>query len=119
MILLLLKLILLTAIWVLGIKIATAEDMVLEKLGNYGKQKVEEGYKIFEALWVCEWCMPSVHSIIGYAFAVGLDIINGFDWKLVILYPLVVMGTSVVTGFTWNYLEKSNAITEYYKNANN
>lgn len=108
---LILKLIALTSIWVLGIKIATADDMVLEKVGQYGKKKVEEGHKIFEALIVCQWCMPSIHSLIGYAFAFGLGILPvQWNWQLVIRYPIVVMGSSLVCGLTWLIYETLNQI---------
>ena len=107
------KLIIILSIWVLGIKIITAEGMLLEGLGKWGERKVDEGYKIFEALIVCQWCLPSFHSIFAYAFAFGLDIVPFvFDWKLVIMWPLVVMGASIITGNTWNIYETINRIKE-------
>ena len=105
----LLKLIALTSIWVLGLKIATAEGMVLEKLGSYGKKKVEQGHKIFEAIIVCQWCMPSIHSIVGYLFAWQTGIVR-INWEVVKMYPLVVMGASLVSGMTWLVYETLNRI---------
>lgn len=108
-----LKLIIITFIWVMGIKISTAEDMIFEKVGKWGKRKVDEGYKIFEALIVCQWCLPSFHSLIGYAFAFGLNIMPfEWDWKLLIRYPLVVMGTSFLSGMVWTSYETINRIKE-------
>lgn len=127
MIFLLLKLIVLTSIWCLGIKIATAEGMVLERLGNYASKKVNEGKIIFDPLINCEWCLPSIHSLFGYAFALGIGLINTFSWKLVVMYPLVVIGSSVVCGLTWTVYQMVNAIKEmnnvgieyYHKEENN
>lgn len=123
---LLLKLILLTFIWVMGIKISTAEGMVFEKLGNWANKQVDKGYKIYEAIISCEWCLPSLHSVIGYAFAVGIGVIDHFEWKLVVLYPLVVCGTSLLSGLTWTIYLTINEIKEnnkeqskYFKNINN
>lgn len=108
-----LLLVLLTSIWIWGVKIATSEDMVLENLGTWGEKKVNEGHKIFEPLLTCEWCMPSIHSLVGYAFAFGLGIIPfEFEWRLVIEYPLVVIGSSIVTGNTWNLYKTINAVRE-------
>lgn len=109
---LLFKLILLTTIWCLGIKIITAERMAFDNVGRYAQRKVEEGKIIFDPLIACEWCMPSIHSLIGYSFAIGLGIITHFYWTLVIMYPLVVIGASVGTGFTWNAYLTMNSIKE-------
>lgn len=123
----LLKLILITFIWVIGIKISTAEGMIFEKLGKYAKRKVDEGYKIWEALIACEWCLPSVHSIFGHAFAFGLGILPfEFNWQLLIRWPLVIMGTSLISGLTWTIYLMINDIKDnneeqarYFKNLNN
>lgn len=109
---LLCKLIFITSLWTLAIKIATSEGMVFEKLGKYGEKKVKEGYKIFEALWVCQWCMPSIHASIGMAFAFGLGIIQYFTWNLLIYYVLTVCGSSLVNGLIWGFHLKQNAEKE-------
>lgn len=107
------QIVLLTFIWVMGIKISTSEGMIFEKLGEYGQRKVDEGHKIWEALIVCQWCLPSVHSIFGYAFAFGLGILPfEWDWELIIMWPLVVMGSSFLCGFTWNIYETINRVRE-------
>jgi hypothetical protein len=118
--LLLLKLIALTSIWVLGLKIVTSEGMILSKWADYGKKKVEEGKLIFEPLIVCEWCMPSIHSLFGYGFAFALGILP-VSWALLFIYPLVVMGSSIVAGLTWGsyktmmaYADLVDAKTEFY-----
>jgi hypothetical protein len=114
----LIKIILITAIWCLGVKIVTAKGMVLEGVGEWAENKVEQGYKIFEALLVCPWCMPSIHSIIGYLFAFAIGAVTGYKFELVIMYPLVVMGASVVTGLTWTFYETISQIHQYFKNLN-
>lgn len=118
-----LKLILILSVWCLGIKIITANGMIFERIGEWGERKVDEGYKIFEALIVCPFCLPSIHSLFAYGIAFGLDILKfEFDWKLIIMWPIVVMGASIVTGFTWvgyqtvNQIKEKNEIeVDYYK----
>lgn len=106
---LLFSLIAITSIWCLMIKIVTSEGMVLERLGKYGEKKVDEGYKIFEALWVCQWCMPSIHSLVGLGFAWGMGLIPELSWHLLFYYPLVAGGSSLVNGLVWQYyLTKNN-----------
>lgn len=120
-----LKLIIIVSILVLGVKIATGDDMILEDLGKWGKKKSDK-YKIFEALLVCPFCMPSVYSLIGYLFAFGLGILPfEWDWKLVIIYPIVVIGSSILAGFTWVAYETINRIKDknewqayHYENLN-
>lgn len=109
---LLFQLIIITSIWCLGVKIVTAEGMLLEKLGVYAKRQVEEGNVIWDALIACEWCLPSIHSLLGYSFALVLGVITHFEWKLVFMYPLVAMGASLLNGLIWNYHLKSNSEKE-------
>lgn len=110
--LLLFKLIIICVIWTLGIKIATSEGMVLERLGKYGEKKVDEGYKIFEALWVCQWCMPSIHTAIAMFFAFGIGIIPELTYRLIFYYPLVAMGSSLLNGLIWQYYLTKNDTKE-------
>lgn len=107
----LIKLVAITSVWVIGLKIATAQDMIFEKLGKWGEAKVKDGHKIFEAVIVCQWCMPSIHSLVGYGFAFLLAVLPWrFDWKLVWMYPLVVMASSFVCGMSWLIYETINRI---------
>ena|SRR5688572_11194751 len=117
MIVIILKVMFFLYIWVMGIKIGTADDMIFEKLGKYGKKKVEQGYKIFEAIIVCEWCLPSVHSIFGYGFAFAFDVIP-FQWdvRYIIMWPIVVAGTSLCTGLTWTIYKTINDIKDNNEN---
>ena len=99
------QLILITTIWCLGVKIVTAEGMALEKLGRWAEKKVNEANKIYEPLLTCHFCLPSIHSLFGYAFAVGIGVIAEFEWKLVFMWPLVVMGSSVLCGCMWEIIQ--------------
>ncbi len=119
---LILKLIALTSIWVLGLKIVTSKGMLLEKFGTWAETKVEQGQKIFEAVIVCQWCMPSIHSIVGYLFAYVIGI--PMSWRIVACYPIIVMGSSLVCGLTWLIYETLNRVHDrneiqqrYYKHA--
>lgn len=112
---LLLKLILLTTTWCLGVKILTARGMLLQKLGSYGNKQVEKGNIIFDALVVCEFCLPSIHSLVGYGFAIVLGVITGFSWTLVLIYPLVAIGSSISTGFIWGAYNTMNSAKDLYE----
>ena len=106
------KLILLTTMWCLGMKIITSDHMIFEKLGRYARGKVEEGKLIYDPIIACEWCMPSMHSLIGYGFGIVLGVINHFEWALVAIYPLVAIGSSIGTGMIWNFYLTMNSIKE-------
>jgi hypothetical protein len=115
------KLIILTTMWCLGMKIVTADHMIFAKIGKYARQKVEEGKSIYDPLIACEWCMPSIHSLIGYSFAIGIGLVTSFSWSLVVMYPLVVIGSSIGTGMIWSaYLtmnsakERNESQTDFY-----
>ena len=121
--LLLIKLIAITSIWCLGVKILTAQGMAFQKLGLYAAKKVKEGKLIYDPLLACEFCLPSIHSLFGYFFAVVLGTISSFSWSLVLIYPLVAMGSSIVTGFTWtgykalvNYRDLTETKVIFYDN---
>ena len=112
-----LSLILITSIWVLGLTIATQEDMILYSWRQWGDKKHEEGKKWIEPVILCFWCMPSIHSIVGYLFGIGIGVINHFEWKLVFAYPLVVMGSSMLNGLIWGTHKLIEAKTHYFNNA--
>lgn len=107
---LLLQLILITSIWVLGLTIVTQKGMILERVGAWAAWQG----KWTEPVISCVWCMSSIHSIIGYALALGMGLIQEFSWALVIIYPLVAMGSSMVSGLVWTWYMKVHAETEYY-----
>lgn len=96
----LIKLIGITSLLVLGWKIVTSEDMLLESVGDFAEAKAKEGKRYYELLF-CQWCMPSAWSLLGFVFAYGLGIIS-IEWKLLFLYPLCVCGSSLVCGVTWS-----------------
>lgn len=101
-----------TFVWVMGIKISTGEGMIFEKMGKWGEEMVDKGYKIFDAIIVCPWCLPSIHSVFGYAFAYGLGVFESWDMKLIVMWPLVVMGTSFLSGNAWNLHQMCNRIKD-------
>jgi hypothetical protein len=102
-----------TYIWVLGVKIATSEGMILERLGNWGEEQEEEGHKIFKGLITCQWCLPGFHSVVGWAYAFILGGIPfEFNWKYLVMWPIIIMGTSLCTGLTWTIYLTINQIRE-------
>lgn len=109
---LLFKLILVTCILVMGLKIAMSKDMLLERLGNYFEDKVSDGYRFFD-LFICPWCMGTLQSIVAHFIAIGLGILPmQWDWQLLIRWPLVFMGASFLCGNAWNIYETINRIRE-------
>lgn len=98
----LLILIVVTSIWVLGVKISTYKGMVFQRFGAYAKERVKNGDIIFEAIVTCAWCMPSIHTVVGYAY--GLFVF-GMEWRVLFMYPIVIMGASVASGITWTLIE--------------
>lgn len=111
---LLFKIIIITVVWVLGVKIVTSEGMILESVGRYADSKKS---LIWKPLVICVWCMPSIHSLVGYGLAVGVGVITGFSWHLIFMYPLVVMASSFICGVLWNISEWIDISTLYYRNA--
>jgi hypothetical protein len=100
-------------IWVLGVKISTAEGMVFEKLGNWGEEKEEEGYKIMKGLITCQWCLPGFHSLVAWAFAFTIGgLAFEWNWKYLVMWPIIIMGTSLCTGLTWTIYLTINQIRE-------
>ena len=109
------KVIVLTVIWCLGLKIVLSQGMVLEKIGKFITHKVEvEHKKIYEPIGYCEFCMPSIHTLFGIAFGLASKTIS-FSWNIVILYPIFVMGSSFLTGIIWNaygFLKTKQSLAE-------
>jgi hypothetical protein len=109
-------LILLTSIWVLGLTIITQEHMLLYSIREWADKKHEAGNKWLEPVILCHWCMPSLHSLIGYSFAIGIGIITSFEWRLVFMYPLVAMGSSLFNGIVWGIHKMIEAKTAHFTN---
>lgn len=116
------KLIGITVLLVLSLKIVMSEGMLLERLGRFFERKIDEGHKVYD-LFYCQYCMSTLQSIVAIFISMGLDIIPfEWDWKLLIRWPLTIMGGSIIAGNLWNlYLttnqikEKNEAETEYFK----
>lgn len=109
----LLNLILLTSIWVLGLTIVTQEGMAFYRIREWAEYKSKNGSTWAEPLILCEWCMPSMHTTIGYLFAYLTGIISN-DSRHLLLYPLVIMGSSLVSGVIWTIYETIAAIQKYF-----
>lgn len=109
----------------MALKIVMSEGMLLEDLGEWFLDRVDEGKKGYD-LFICQWCASTLQSITAHAFAFGLGIIPfEFNWQLIIRWPLVIFGASFLSGNVWNIYEtinrikeKNEAETEYYNNIN-
>lgn len=109
---LLFKLIFITCILVMGLKIAMSKDMLLEKVGDYFERKVAYGSRVYD-IFICPWCMSTLQSITAHGFAFGLGVLPfEWNWQLLIRWPLIVMGSSFICGNAWNIYETINRIRE-------
>lgn len=109
---LLFKLILITCILVMGLKVAMSKDMLLEKFGDYFEKKIDDGHRFFD-IFVCPWCMGTLQSIVAHFFAIGLGLLPmEWNWQLLIRWPLVFMGASFLCGMAWTIYETVNRIKE-------
>lgn len=93
------KLILITVMIGLSWKFATSPGMLLEKVGDWSQKKRDAGYKIFEIL-LCPFCGASLFSIISIGFGLAIGICFS-TWNLLVIYPLIVFGSSTLTGIGW------------------
>lgn len=120
---LLLKLILLTVIIVLALRVALSEGMLLEKLGKNLEDRVEKGQKVWDLI-ICPWCSGTLQSITAHFAAFGLGILPfEWNWQLLIRWPLVVFGACFVSGMSWaiyltlNQIKKKNEAEAAYYNS--
>ena len=113
---LILKLILVTTFIIWGIKIATEEGMIGEKLGEWARKQVDKGRKYWEAILVCPFCMSSVHSLT----AIGFGYLFGWvdSWTIFYYYPVIVGGASLVSGLTWTVYQLLSQVIKYFKYLN-
>ncbi len=96
----LLELIFLTSIMVLAWIKAIDEEMIFEKVGDWAEQKSAEGIK-WVRVFSCPFCAPTIFVLPAFALAHFSGIVNIDSWRYIFYYPLVLMGASVVSGFTW------------------
>lgn len=116
------KLIGVTVVLVLALKIVMSEGMLLEKLGKFFERKIKEGHKAYD-LFYCEWCSGTLQSITAHFIAFGLGVLPfEWNWQLLIRWPLIIGGASFISGNLWNlYLtvnrikEKNQLESEYFK----
>lgn len=111
---LLFSLIIITSIWCLGIKVVTGEGMLLQSLGKWAEKKYDNGSKWIEPLCYCHWCMPSIHTAVGFFFAWKFGLYE-WHWAVLWYYPIAAMGSSLVNGFVWQFHTTKNAQSEYYE----
>lgn len=109
------ELIVLTAIWVLGWTIVTQQGMLLYSFREWAE---EQNSRLLEAVILCPWCMPSLHSVFGYIFAFSLGLLPP-EPGMLFIYPLVVMGSSLCSGIIWMLYQYLSAKTEFYNKMNN
>lgn len=106
------KLIGITVLLVLSLKIVMSEGMLLERLGAFFERKIEQGKKVYD-LFYCEWCSSTLQSITAHFVAFGLGILPfQWDWIMLLRWPLVIGGSSIIAGNIWNLYLTVNKIKE-------
>jgi hypothetical protein len=96
--------ILLTVFWVLGLTIVTQPGMLLYFIRERAEKKKSS---VYDALIRCHWCMPSIHGIAGYLFALATGVINGVLLTHLAAYPIIVCGSSFACGLLWALYKKT------------
>lgn len=112
---LLAKLIIITSILVLGYTASSQEGMILYPIRKWAETKKS---KIYEPLFLCHWCAPSIYSVLGYFFIWIIGNFSSFTWNEVAIYPLVVCGSSMVNGLVWATYKCIAAIDQNYQYEN-
>jgi len=117
MIEIILKMILLDVIWVIGWKIITEKNMLLEKVGEFGEEKLSKGYKVFDGLITCPFCLGNIHGILFvWPLAFLLNIIPfEWNWKYLLCHIFVASGTSMIAGFIWSGYKYFEVKGKYYE----
>lgn len=104
----------LSAIWVLGLTIASQEGMILFFIREYAEEKYESGKSVFKPIILCIWCMASMHSIFGYIFAFIIGDLHEKYLRALAAYPIVVMMSSLVSGLTWTVYQYIDIKTQFF-----
>lgn len=112
MIIIIFKLIFFTVCLVWGVKIVTEPGMAAEKIGQWADDKVEAGYKIFDALLTCPFCMPSIYTSFGFGFGYLFGVVT--KWEQLYAYPIVVCGSSLIGGMIWIAFQLILDIKKYF-----
>lgn len=107
----LIELIFITSIWNLGIEIVLSEGMALHNLKLWAQSKKSKWYEV--GIW-CVWCRPSLHSIIGVTIGLLIDYVKWDSWNIMFMYPLIVAGSSLVSGVIWSLYKLIEIKTKYY-----
>ncbi len=105
-----------TSFLVWGVKISTEENMVFQKVGDFARKQVDKGRKYWEAIILCPFCAPSVWSIV----AIGFGYLFGWvdSWTIFYYYPVIVGGSSLVSGLTWTVYQLLSLVIKYFKYLN-
>lgn len=86
-----------TTVWCSAILLAGSKGMLLERIYS----EVECWGKLGKVIMVCEWCMPSLHTMAGIFFYTHL--IEPLPaTTLIKAYPLLVCAGSLLNGIVWN-----------------
>ena len=99
---------------VLGWTVASQERMVLHKVRLWAEEKKDK-WKWIEPVLLCHWCAPSSISIIAYTLGYLTGIIHG--GKILLLYPVVVCISSLMSGLIWQVYQLLDIMTKYFINA--
>lgn len=113
-----LTIIIFTTFWCMGLVTVTGEGMALQSFKDYSENKKA---KIWMAVILCHLCMPTIHSIFGYAFyfiyvhyAKGHEI----NWNLLYMYPIIICGSSLLNAFCYETVGVLSSLHQKLKSEN-
>lgn len=112
-----LKILVMDVIWILGWKVVTGDSMLLEKVGQWGEKKYDEGYKIMDGLVICPFCLPNLHAIIliwPIAFLTGFVPFE-WEWRYLIVHGFVACAASFICGTTWTLFKTMQFKNKYWE----
>ena len=97
--------ILFTSLLILGFTIASQKGMIFHFITVFfeGKKK-DKIYSIYDMLFLCIWCMPTIWSIFGYTFT--SIFLHEFKMEWLIFYPITICASSILNGLIWGLHNK-------------
>ena len=111
----LLILIITTSILVLGWTIASQRNMLFHGIRVWAE---ENWPTLMKPVCLCHWCMPSIWSLFGYSISVYSGLIGKVNFQTIVMYPLVVCGSSLLCGMVWALYQMFESVSEFFYDKN-
>lgn len=112
-----LKILVMDVIWVLAFKVLTEEEMLLEKVGQWGAKMYDKGYKIMDGFILCPFCLPNLHCLFiiwPVAFLTGFVKFE-WEWRYLIVHGFVACAASFICGTIWLLFKTMQFKNKYWE----